>query len=415
MKAAGGGATAAGLGSLGTAAFSSSASAQASSDDNSFQIDVIEGTTGDIKADPTSASNTYAEDGDLIAYQWGNTAAESEGEGDGSRYLTYSGSSGGTVSSRPTFNIDFNNYTADVTVDVSSGSMDVTVVCYSAANGGTTSNPGFDSDGPQRVVDSATNQGQSGSNTFTVDIPQVNNTNQAAGGYTSIQGAVDAASNGDTIDVEPDVYAEDVDISAGTGGLTVQSTGDFANTIIDINSLFSIEDANTTLDGFTVAKKTDDTLGGIFVDGTGSTISNCFVAGSGNITGGSGAVEISATATVQSNVIENAAVGVRLVTNSDGSTVTDNIIRNNVSNGVQGEDFDGNPIQLNNSSVTGNDITSNGFGIFAEDPEGDLLDATNNFFNNNGTTVGGDPTTGDVDASNKAGSSVASGPDGFSG
>jgi hypothetical protein len=352
MKAAGGGATAAGLGSLGTAAFSSSAGAQASSDDNSFQIDVIEGTTGDIKADPTSASNTYAEDGDLIAYQWGNTAAESEGEGDGSRYLTYSGSSGGTVSSRPTFNIDFNNYTADVTVDVDSNSLDIAVVCYSAANGGTTDNPAFDPAGPQSEVDRDTATGVSGSQTFTVDIPQVNNTNQAAGGYTTIQGAVDAASSGDTIEVEPDTYQESLTLdTTSTQDITINSVGDHTNTTIDVdgsNILFGDTTDDNTLDGFTITDNSGGTnelvLIGSFALNT--TVQNCVIDGNGG--NASACVRMYGATEDETNTVNNSTISNCIVREANITNIEINAYRGL----IEDCDIDG-----------GNDTTDNGINL----------------------------------------------------
>jgi parallel beta-helix repeat protein len=353
MRAAGGGATAAGLGSLGSAAFSSSAGAQAASDDNSFQIDVIEGDSNAIKSDPTSASNTYADDGDLIAYQWGNTATGSEGEGDGSRYLNYSG--GGTVSSRPTFNIDFSNYTATVDVTVDSGSMDVTVVCYSAANGATTSSPGFDPAGPQSVVDSETVTGLGSSNTFTVDIPQVNNTNQAAGGYTSIQGAIDAASSGDSIEVEPATYDETVTVN--TENLTLTSTGDKSNTDIrntNTNADGMLVTANdVTVDGFNIIQDVSASgKSGLAVTGDRPTIQNCTIDINGGVS--NALFYQSAGGTVDSvdiNTDDNATVGINIDFGDSSTTIQNTTINDTSAVGIDATNGSGD-VTIDNCTVT---------------------------------------------------------------
>jgi hypothetical protein len=257
------------------------------------------------------------------------------------------------------------------------------------------------------------------------DEAPVTNTTQGSD-HDTIQAAIDAASSGDTINVKSGTHSEDVTFNSGTTGLTLQSTGDYTNTTISASGGISVNADNTTIDGFTLEKTTDDGTGLVYVSGSGSTISNCLADGNGNISGGdtgSGVIELQTDATVQSNVVQNSdvgAVGVKLVGSSNGSTVRDNIIRNIGSdsggNAVRGTDFSDNPVQLDNSSVTGNDITDNNFGVFAADPDSpdtdtNALDATNNFFNNNQFGKAG----GDVNISPEASSPVASGPDGFTG
>ena len=407
MKVAGGGATAAGLGSLGSVAFSSPADAQAASDDNSFQIDVIEGDSNAIKSDPTSASNTYADDGDLIAYQWGNTATESEGEGDGSRYLTYSGSGGSSVSSRPTFNIDFSSYTATVDVTVDSGSMDVTVVCYSAANGGTTSNPGFDPSGPQSEVDRATATGVSGSgNTFTVDIPRVNNTNQADGGYTSIQTAVDEASSGDTIEAEPATYNESVAIdknnitlqqpsgagskpfidSRGQGGPSISidgSSGGASGVTVDgflfnsnndpVVNTFNMTDF--TIQNCTVGVDAGTSNNGVFCDGV-LTMDNVDMFGFGSGSASTGyAVKLedgdAGSPSEIKNCLVNGFTDGMYIQNCNNAQLNNNEVRTNVANGILLQNVDN--VTVDNSEIYdtfgNNNQGIKGRGVFIENSD----------------------------------------------
>jgi len=229
--------------------------------------------------------------------------------------------------------------------------------------------------------------------------------------HVTIQGAVDAASSGDTIQVPPGTYGDNLTVNKS--GVTVESTGDYTDTTISTSGGIEITDTNGKVDGFTIEKTNDDGTGLVYVSGSTTTISNCLIDGNSNVTSGGGganngsaAVELDADATVQKNIIENAYINLRLAAGSDGTTATDNIIRNASENAVRGEDFNGSGIQLDNSSVTGNDITDNNFGIYADDPEDDNLDATNNFFNNNEFGK----SAGDVDISNEASSSVASGP-----
>jgi parallel beta-helix repeat protein len=250
---------------------------------------------------------------------------------------------------------------------------------------------------------------------YNASNPSVQNTTQGTG-YDTIQAAIDSANDGDTIEVQPGTYSENVTIPGSSSGITVQTTGDYTNTTINTAAGVNVNGSNSTVDGFSVVKTSNDSTGLVYVSGGGSTISNCRIDGNGNVTGtnasGSGAVEVQANATVNKNIIENAAQGIRLVGSSNQTTATDNIIRSTNDNAVRGETFGGAGINVTDSSVTGNDIINNDFGFFVKSNDADDLDATNNFFNNNQFGNGGGE---DADISSPASSSVASGPDGFTG
>jgi hypothetical protein len=78
------------------------------------------------------------------------------------------------------------------------------------------------------------------------------------GDYTTIQGAINASSNGDTINVAAGTYTEAIDF--GGKSITVQSTSGAASTTINASSTgtdFAVtfddyEGITSVLDGFTI-------------------------------------------------------------------------------------------------------------------------------------------------------------------
>jgi len=87
--------------------------------------------------------------------------------------------------------------------------------------------------------------------------------------FNTIQAAVNAASNGDTIYVYPGTYTENVAVNKQ---VAIRSIAGAANTTVDANgtgSGFDISAGNVVIDGFTIinAKATDQYYCGIFVDG----------------------------------------------------------------------------------------------------------------------------------------------------
>ncbi len=106
--------------------------------------------------------------------------------------------------------------------------------------------------------------------------------------YCAIQVAIDASANGDSIEVSPGTYFETIDLLGKA--ITLRSANGSATTTIDATGIpnasvvrcVSGETAATVLDGFTITGGTGDISlfgfpagGGMLVDGSSPTVTNC--------------------------------------------------------------------------------------------------------------------------------------------
>ena len=142
-----------------------------------------------------------------------------------------------------------------------------------------------------------------GSNTGTED-------GSSGNPYNTIQEGVDAAANGDTVQVAAGTYTENVDLTSAstmTSETTLVSASGAATTIIDADSNGSgiIMDSNWTVDGFTIQNGTGTANvdlggavvgGGIYIDAkTNITIQNSTITNNSAANAGGGLVTIDTT------------------------------------------------------------------------------------------------------------------------
>ncbi len=133
-------------------------------------------------------------------------------------------------------------------------------------------------------------------------------------GYTTIQAAINAASAGDTVNVCPGSYVENIAINKAN--LTVGSTGGFGVTIIRaavVNSVVTVTGVNATVAGFTLVP----------VGSTAKYDIGVNVAIAGN-----------ASAEIANNYIRGGRIGVNLGCSSSGSTVYHNLVRGATETGI---------------------------------------------------------------------------------
>jgi len=110
-----------------------------------------------------------------------------------------------------------------------------------------------------------------------------------AGDFTTIGDAIAASGTGDTIQVMPGTYAENIDY--GGRGITIESTGGADVTIIDGGGIASVVKmyggvgTNAVLNGFTVRNGDSPLGGGILTDGA-PTIMNCVIRDNNAMFGG---------------------------------------------------------------------------------------------------------------------------------
>ncbi len=214
----------------------------------------------------------------------------------------------------------------------------------------------------------------------------------------SIQAAIDAASDGDTILVGPGTYDENLTIDKQITLIGAQSgidpTGDGgrggAETVINGNIAVTVGADNATIDGFTLNKG----------------------AGNVGISLETGATDI----TIQNNILNGGAVGdfsagTRGIVNADNGGNTGLTVSQNSFSGwrtglyveegapgavISGNDFDGNLVGLafeepDGQVVTGNSFTNNqqeGIGLGAKDGSREVVLDGNTFTGNGGQPVG---------------------------
>ncbi|UCF42951.1 MAG: hypothetical protein JSV99_10255, partial [Planctomycetota bacterium] len=111
--------------------------------------------------------------------------------------------------------------------------------------------------------------------------------------YNTIQAAIDAAYDGDTVIVADGTYTGEGnrDIDFLGKAITVKSESGPVNCIIDCNGdgrgfyFYSGEDQNSVLDGFTITKGRTSVGGGIRCRFSSPVISNCIITGNNAIRG----------------------------------------------------------------------------------------------------------------------------------
>jgi hypothetical protein len=187
--------------------------------------------------------------------------------------------------------------------------------------------------------------------------------------YPSIQAAIAAASNGDTVVVAPGTYLENINFLGKA--ITVESSAGPATTIIDGNDKDSVvrfgtkETASSVLQGFTIRNGNPSSNnsylgGGVSITGASPTITGNVITR--NYSSGNGAgISIQAAAPIiQGNTITaNFGEGI-YVLGSSGSSTGPQIIGNVISNNTSGyfgagiDLFASGPVLIQNNLIMGN-------------------------------------------------------------
>ncbi len=206
--------------------------------------------------------------------------------------------------------------------------------------------------------------------------------------HATIQAAIDAAVDGDTVLVSPGTYVELIDFLGKD--ITVESAGGPASTVIDGNragpvvTMNAAPDGTPVLRGFTVRNGNGDS--GIFTQGGPALIEDNLVTGNTMCSGG---VEAAfSAATIRNNVISgnrpncSGGVGGGGVSLRGAGTVTvaDNVITGNVSSS------DGGGIALfaaGSPTISGNVISGNSTAGFGSGGGISHVNASNSLITNN--------------------------------
>lgn len=137
------------------------------------------------------------------------------------------------------------------------------------------------------------------------------------GAAATIQAGIDAASNGDTILLEPGTYTgvgnRDVDFNGKA--VIVTSVSGAALTVIDCQglgrgfTLTSGENENSVISGVTIMNGTADYGGGIYIAGWGAEVNDNLFADNDAGSWGGGLYALGTTATVSNSVIADNSAG----------------------------------------------------------------------------------------------------------
>jgi parallel beta-helix repeat protein len=210
--------------------------------------------------------------------------------------------------------------------------------------------------------------------------------------YPTIQSAIDAAVDGDTVIVAPGTYTGlgNYKIDFLGKSITVRSTNPndpniVAATIIDCNGVTGFyfqngEDANSILDGVTITKGFDWNSRGIYCDSSSPTISHCIIMGNscGIYCFGSNAIITGCTITGNASYS-----GSGIFCKNSSPTISRCIITANSGSGIHC--WNSNAV-ITGCTISGNSTGGNGGGISCDNSSPTI---TNCIITDNDVDVGG--------------------------
>ncbi|HID25470.1 MAG TPA: hypothetical protein EYP23_03295 [Thermoplasmata archaeon] len=200
---------------------------------------------------------------------------------------------------------------------------------------------------------------------------------QGKGSYPSLQSAIDNASDGDTITVNPGVYHETLRINKSVnliGAGVEKTTITCKNNVSSGVTIIEIAAGNCTIEGFTVTSSVNETgppVTGFRVTSSNNHISNNTIS---NCTYGIYMYRGAENNTVSHNTILNNQYGIYLFPGADSNVIFGNNVLNNTRYGVR--------VKGKNNRVFKNIISHNNLGVYMCCGSGDNIVYRNVFAQN---------------------------------
>ena len=234
--------------------------------------------------------------------------------------------------------------------------------------------------------------------------------------HETIQGAIDATVDGDSVLVAPGNYLENINfngkgITVGSWFCTTQNISYISQTIIDGGGNYHVvrfvnnEDSTSVLEGFTVSNGYSERGGGIYCSTNGNprikfirVIGNQAIYSGGGIFFESNCYSVISDVLIRNNYSEGDGGGIGF---SDCDVqLIDVFIENNSAQYGGGCHIIGNNVDFSDVSVVNNSAELNGGGIYYSGGTGEFTDLT--IMNNNSGRYGGGVfcDSGELDLSN---------------
>ncbi|HEC95000.1 MAG TPA: hypothetical protein ENI45_03430 [Thermoplasmatales archaeon] len=207
----------------------------------------------------------------------------------------------------------------------------------------------------------------------------INNvTIEGKGSYSSIQSAIDNASDGDTIIVQPGTYYETLVINKSVNliGAGVEKTIiTCKNNVSSGAAVIEINADNCTVEGFTVtlfANETKPPVTGFRISSSYGLVSNNTIS---NCTYGIYMHRDAENNTVSHNTVVNNEYGIYLLPGADNNVIFRNNVLNNSKYGIR--------VKGKNNRVFENVVSHNNLGVYMCCGSGDNIVYRNMFIQNN--------------------------------